>query len=127
MYLHLLVHTFNDRPEEVLAANNLPLYLATAPTIAEMLDVTQKLMEKHPNFKNGSIAIVEEEGTDNFGNNNNAAGTLEGLRRTDAAIGVAMDFIKKYPNTLMVQILFTNLSGMLQVINYNSPVLPILM
>jgi glycerophosphoryl diester phosphodiesterase len=33
------IHTFNDRPEEVLAANNLPLYLATAPTIAEMLDV----------------------------------------------------------------------------------------
>ncbi|WP_254446893.1 alkaline phosphatase [Dolichospermum sp. UHCC 0259] len=96
------IHTFNDRPEEVLAANNLPLYLATAPTIGEMLDVTQKLMEKHPNFKNGSIAIVEEEGTDNFGNNNNAAGTLEGLRRTDAAIGVAMEFIKKHPNTLMV-------------------------
>ncbi|MDK2410249.1 alkaline phosphatase [Aphanizomenon sp. PH219] len=106
------VHTFNDRPEEVLAGNNLPLYLATAPTIAEMLDVTQKLMEKHPNFKNGSIAIVEEEGTDNFGNNNNAAGTLEGLRRTDAAIGVAMEFIKKHPNTLMVTAADSDAGGM---------------
>ncbi|MDM3855390.1 MAG: alkaline phosphatase [Aphanizomenon gracile PMC649.10] len=106
------VHTFNDRPEEVLAANNLPLYLATAPTIAEMLNVTQKLMEKHPNFKNGSIAIVEEEGTDNFGNNNNAAGTLEGLRRTDAAIGVAMEFIKKHPNTLMVTAADSDAGGM---------------
>lgn len=96
------VHTFNDRPEEVLAANSLPLYRETAPTIAEMLDVTQKLMELHPNFNNGSITIVEEEGTDNFGNNNNAPGTLEGLRRTDAAIGVAMDFIERNPNTLMV-------------------------
>jgi glycerophosphoryl diester phosphodiesterase len=106
------IHTFNDRPEEVLAANNLPLYLATAPTIGEMLDVTQKLMEKHPNFKNGSIAIVEEEGTDNFGNNNNAAGTLEGLRRTDAAIGVAMEFIKKHPNTLMVTAADSDAGGM---------------
>ncbi|MBG0742422.1 MAG: alkaline phosphatase [Cylindrospermopsis raciborskii KL1] len=96
------VHTFNDRPEEVLAANNLPLYSPTAPTIGEMLDVTQKLMERLPNFSQGSITILEEEGTDNFGNNNNASGTLEGLRRTDAAIGVAMDFVKKHPNTLII-------------------------
>jgi glycerophosphoryl diester phosphodiesterase len=96
------IHTFNDRPEEVLAAGGLPLYVETAPTIAEMLELTQKLMEKHPNFNNGSIAIVEEEGTDNFGNNNNAAGTLEGLRRADAAIGVAMDFVDKYANTLIL-------------------------
>lgn len=96
------VHTFNDRPEEVLAERELPLYLETAPTIAEMLSVTQQLMESHPNFDNGSIAIVEEEGTDNFGNNNNAAGTLEALRRADAAIGVALDFIDRYENTLLV-------------------------
>ncbi|MDB9521800.1 alkaline phosphatase, partial [Dolichospermum circinale CS-1225] len=114
------VHTFNDRPEEVLAANNLPLYVDTAPTIAEMLSVTQKLMEKHPNFQNGSIAIVEEEGTDNFGNNNNAAGTLEGLRRTDAAIGVAMDFINKYPNTLMVTAADSDAGG-LQVVDPRNP------
>ncbi|MBD2690764.1 alkaline phosphatase [Anabaena catenula] len=110
------IHTFNDRPEEVLAAANLPLYLETAPTIAEMLDVTQKLMEKHPNFDNGSITIVEEEGTDNFGNNNNAAGTLEGLRRADAAIGVAMDFIDKYPNTLMLTAADSDAGG-LQVVD----------
>jgi glycerophosphoryl diester phosphodiesterase len=96
------IHTFNDRPEEVLAERGLPLYVETAPTIAEMLEVTQQLMEKHPNFDNGSIAIVEEEGTDNFGNNNNAAGTLEGMIRADAAIGKALDFINKYPNTLLL-------------------------
>jgi glycerophosphoryl diester phosphodiesterase len=96
------VHTFNDRPEEVLAERGLPLYLETAPTIAEMLDVTQQLMEAHPNFENGSIAIVEEEGTDNFGNNNNAAGVLEGTIRADAAIGVAQDFLSRYENTLII-------------------------
>lgn len=96
------IHTFNDRPEEVLQERGLPLYLETAPTIAEMLEVTQKLMEQHPNFDNGSIAIVEEEGTDNFGNNNNAAGTLEGMIRSDAAIGEALNFADKYANTLVI-------------------------
>ena len=94
------IHTFNDRPEEVLEERGLPLYLETAPTIAEMLEVTQQLMEQHPNFDNGSIAIVEEEGTDNFGNNNNASGTLEAMIRSDAAIGEALEYIDKYPKTL---------------------------
>ncbi|NJO77710.1 MAG: alkaline phosphatase [Cyanobacteria bacterium RM1_2_2] len=96
------VHTFNDRPEEVLAERELPLYVETAPTIAEMLEVTQQLAEKHPNFDNGSLTIVEEEGSDNFGNNNNAAGTIEGTLRADAAIGVALGFIDRNPNTLLL-------------------------
>lgn len=96
------IHTFNDRPEEVLAEEALPLYLETAPTLAEMLDVTQQLMEAHPNFENGSIAIVEEEGSDNFGNNNNAPGVLESVRRADAAIGVAQHFVERYENTLLI-------------------------
>jgi glycerophosphoryl diester phosphodiesterase len=99
------LHTFNDRPEEVLGLGTpeaLPLYVPTAPTIAEMLEVTQQLAEQHPNFQNGSFTVVEEEGTDNFGNNNNAAGTLEGLKRADAAIGVALDFNERHSNTLIL-------------------------
>lgn len=98
-------HTFNDRPEEALKLaqpDATPLYVPTAPTTAEMLEVTQKLAEKHPNFKNGSITVVEEEGSDNFGNINNAAGTLEAVRRADASIGVALDFINRNPNTLLI-------------------------
>jgi glycerophosphoryl diester phosphodiesterase len=99
------LHTFNDRPEEVLGLgtpNARPLYSPTAPTIAEMLEVTQKLAEKHPNFSQGSFTVVEEEGSDNFGNNNNAAGTIEGVRRADEAIGVALEFSQRYNNTLIV-------------------------
>lgn len=118
------IHTFNDRPEEVLAAQGLPLYVETAPTIAEMLDVTQKLMEKHPNFNNGSIAIVEEEGTDNFGNNNNAAGVLEAMRRADAAIGVAIDFVNKYPNTLLLTAADSDAGG-LEVVDPRTPGQPV--
>jgi glycerophosphoryl diester phosphodiesterase len=113
------IHTFNDRPEEVLAASNTPLYTPTAPTSAEMLEITQQLMERHPNFKNGSITIFEEEGTDNFGNNNNAVGTIEAMRRADAAIGVALDFIGRYPNTLMLTAADSDAGG-LQVIDRSS-------
>ncbi len=96
------IHTFNDQPEEALAASNTPLYVPTAPTVAEMLDVSQQLMEKHPNFGNGSFTVMEEEGTDNFGNNNNPAGVIEALLRADAAIGVAQNFIERNPNTLLL-------------------------
>ncbi|MDX2098696.1 MAG: alkaline phosphatase [Leptolyngbyaceae cyanobacterium bins.59] len=109
------IHTFNDFQEERLNTTSesglgrsastttpAPLYVPTAPTVAEMLDAAQKLMERNSKFRNGSLTVLEEEGTDNFGNTNNAAGMLEAARRTDAAYGVAMDFIKKYPNTLMV-------------------------
>ncbi|GFE71397.1 alkaline phosphatase [Chroococcus sp. FPU101] len=100
-----VLHTFNDRPEEALGLGTpeaTPLYSPTAPTIAEMLEVTQELAEQHPNFDNGSFTVLEEEGTDNFGNNNNAAGTLEGLRRADQAIGVALDFHQRHSNTLIL-------------------------
>ncbi|WP_373544697.1 alkaline phosphatase [Chamaesiphon sp.] len=118
------IHTFNDRPEEVLAAANLPLYKESAPTIGEMLELTQKLMEKHPNFKNGSITIVEEEGADNFGNNNNAAGTIEGTLRADKAIGVAVDFINRYPNTLLITAADSDAGG-LQVVDVASATTPV--
>jgi glycerophosphoryl diester phosphodiesterase len=93
-------HTFNDEPEEVLAAQGLPLYVETAPTIAEMLDASLKIVSQDPD---GFFVVTEEEGTDNFGNNNNAAGTIEGVRRADAAIGVAMDYVDTVdPNTLVI-------------------------
>jgi glycerophosphoryl diester phosphodiesterase len=98
-------HTFNDRPEEVLKLGQegaTPLYVPTAPTIAEMLQVTQKLAEQHPNFDQGSLMILEEEGSDNFGNNNNAAGTITATLRADDAIGVSLDFVDRYPNTLIL-------------------------
>lgn len=118
------IHTFNDRPEEVLAQNNLPLYSPTAPEIGEMLEIVQRLMEKHPNFINGSIAIVEEEGSDNFGNNNNAAGTIEGTLRADRAIGVALDFIDLHPNTLLLTAADSDAGG-LQVLDRSNPNQPV--
>lgn len=56
--------------------------------------------------------VVEEEGTDNFGNRNNASGTIECLRRADAAIGLAMDYIDAHPNTLLLTAADSNAGGM---------------
>ena len=97
------IHTFDDRTEETLGLNTAsprPLYVATAPTVAEMLEASLKVLKRDPD---GFFVVVEEEGTDNFANNNNAAGTVEALRRADAAIGVAQKFVDTQdPNTLVI-------------------------
>ncbi|MBK1986445.1 alkaline phosphatase [Sphaerospermopsis aphanizomenoides BCCUSP55] len=91
--------TYNDDTEENLKKQNLPLYVSTAPTVAEQLDVTLKILsQKRKNF----LIVLEEEGTDNFGNYNNAIGCLTALKRADDAVGVAMKFIEKNPKTLLV-------------------------
>ena len=48
------------------------------------------------------LMVVEEEGSDNFANDNNAAGALEALRRADEAIGVVLEHIEDNPQTLLV-------------------------
>lgn len=104
--------TFNDTirdPEgdlrgydENLANTNTPPFIPSAPTVGEMLEASQTIMERHPNFENGSYTVLEEEGVDNFGNINSASGKLESLIRTDEAIGVALDFYERHPDTLII-------------------------
>jgi len=92
-------HTFNDMPEEALAERGLPLYVPTAPTLAEMTEKALQLLErKNRDF----LIVIEEEGSDNFANKNNAAGTIEAMRRADQAIGVARRYLVKHPNTLLI-------------------------
>ena len=93
------VHTFNDKKESELAKLGLPMYAPHAPTLAEMTDYALKFFKaKGRPF----ILVVEEEGTDNFGNNNNALGTLTALQRADDAMGVARRFVEANPKTLLV-------------------------
>jgi alkaline phosphatase len=93
-------HTFNDRAEQELRTlGQAPLYRANAPTVAEMLQVTLRLLEdKGRRF----LIVVEEEGSDNFANHNNAIGTLTALARADTAVGVALDYTADHPNTLVI-------------------------
>lgn len=90
-------HTFNDGSDEDIASRGVPLYDPAAPTIAEMTRAALRMLS-------GSqfLLVVEEEGADNFGNHNNAAGSLEALLRADEGLGVAMSFVEQHPETLLV-------------------------
>jgi 2',3'-cyclic-nucleotide 2'-phosphodiesterase (5'-nucleotidase family)/alkaline phosphatase len=96
--------TYNDQSEEENAAEGLGNYgqpgNENPPTVAQMLEVALAIASQNPN---GFMVVMEEEGTDNFSNNNNAAGAIEAAKRADDAIGVAMKFIKEQdPNTLLI-------------------------
>ncbi|NNG27398.1 MAG: alkaline phosphatase [Ignavibacteriaceae bacterium] len=92
-------HTFNDKSEEQLKSLGLPNYKTTAPTLAEMTDAAINFLSK----KGGNFfLVIEEEGTDNFGNSNNANGIFEALKRADDAIGISYNFLLQNPNTLLI-------------------------
>lgn len=92
-------HTFNDKPEEELIKLGLKNFNEEAPTLAEMTETALRILSKDDSQ---FILIIEEEGTDNFGNQNNANGMLEALKRADDAIGVARSFLEYNPNTLLI-------------------------
>lgn len=102
-------HTFNDRTEEDLREAGLPLYHAGAPTYAEMLDWTLRVLAQHAQ---GFFVVAEEEGSDNFANKNNAPGVLEAHRRADEGIGVAQRFLQANPRTLVLVASDSNAGGM---------------
>jgi glycerophosphoryl diester phosphodiesterase len=104
--------TYNDLSEDELRRDgfvdengNLILYgqpplNPNPPTVAEMLRVALPILDRDPD---GFFLVLEEEGTDNFGNDNNAAGVIEAALRADEAIGVALDFVDNVdPNTLVI-------------------------
>lgn len=96
--------TYNDTTEEANAAEGLDNYgqpgNENPPTVGEMLEVALPILDRDPD---GFFVVLEEEGTDNFPNNNNASGAIEAVLRADEAIGVAQDFIDNTdPNTLLI-------------------------
>jgi alkaline phosphatase len=104
-----LSHTFNDKSEEDLIKLGIKNYQPEAPTLAEMTEAAIKFLSaKRGNF----FLVVEEEGTDNFGNANNSNGYFEALKRADDAIGVALNFYSKNPNTLIITAADSEAGGM---------------
>lgn len=108
--------TFNDKTEEVLDSLGLVNWSETAPSVAEMTDFALKFLSKKGQF----FLVVEEEGTDNFGNKNNANGKLSALNRADDAIGIVIDFMNKNPNTTLVTAADSEAGG-LEVSGYEIP------
>ena len=93
------VNTYHDRPQEELEAAELPHYDPAAPTVAEMTEAALAVLAR---ADRRFFLVVEEEGTDNFANKNNAAGTLEAFRRANEAIGVARRFLASREDTLLL-------------------------
>ena len=90
---------FVDENGELIFYGQPPLN-PNPPTVAEMLEVALPILDEDPD---GFFLVMEEEATDNFGNDNNAAGTIEAALRADEAIGVALDFVDNTdPNTLII-------------------------
>jgi len=101
--------TFNAMPEEELRAQGKPMFEPQAPTLAEMTAAAIGVLgrDDRPFF-----LMVEEEGTDNFANKNNASGTLLAAKRADDAIGVALDHLDAHPNTLVLLAADSDAGGM---------------
>ncbi len=111
-------HTFNDQPEEDLVRHNLPMYWPEAPSLKQMTDKALRILTaKGKRF----LLVVEEEGTDNFGNKNNARGLIEAGRRADEAIGLCRAYVHKHPRTLLVTAADSDGGGMRVV---GMPILP---
>jgi len=92
-------HTFSDQTEEKNRFDKKQAYVEGAPTVAEMARAALAILSRS---KDDFFLVVEEEGSDNLANANNAAGTLEALRRADEAIGVLHNFVRYNPDTLML-------------------------
>jgi alkaline phosphatase len=92
------VHTFNDKTEEDLIASNLNTYVETAPRTDQMVKFALDFLSSKGQF----ILVMEEEGTDNLGNKNNAIGKLEALLNADNAIGESLKFYESHPNTMII-------------------------
>lgn len=116
--------TFNDVPEEVLLASgfvdpsipvtdkrsNLILWGDkpgtpgyNPPTFAEMNALGQTILDRASRAAGKPFFLVAEpESVDNFGNNNNAIGVLNALKRTDDMIAVTRAYIQQQPRTLLL-------------------------
>jgi alkaline phosphatase len=92
-------HTFNARSEAALEEAGLPPYAEIAPSIGEMTQAALAVLSRSDrNF----LLVIEEEGTDNFSNANNAYGTMEAGRRADEAIAVVLEHLAGDPTALLV-------------------------
>lgn len=89
-------NTYNDQAEEEVQQKGISLYREDAPTLAEMTAAALRILGSDP--EKDFFAVIEEEGSDNFSNHNNAGGMLESVIRADAAIGVALQFMENNPD-----------------------------
>ncbi len=83
------------------------------PTFAEMTEAALLILNRQSKIDDKEFMLVgEPESTDNFSNENNGIGTFVALKRADDAIGVARDFLRRHPDTLLLNAADGDGSGM---------------
>lgn len=83
------------------------------PTADEMTEVALTILERHSQEADKPFLLVTEvESTDNFGNSDNAIGTLRGLEYADGVIGTARAFQERVPETFIVTAADSDAGGM---------------
>ncbi len=69
------------------------------PSLADMTRKTLELLAQNPK---GIFAMIEGGRIDHAAHRNDAAATIRDTLAFDDAVGVALDFQRKYPNTLLI-------------------------
>lgn len=92
-------NTFNEDTEEGLAAKGLTLFRPEAPRYDEMVAAALTMLSE---ARRGFYLMAEEEATDNFGGDNNAAGVLEAGAGADRAIAAVAAVMKKRRDITLV-------------------------
>ena len=69
------------------------------PTLAAMTRRALDVLARDPD---GFFLLVEEEGTDGFGHAGLIEGAIAAAQGLDAAVGVALDFARRHPDTLLL-------------------------
>jgi len=88
-------NTFAEGGEEDLKAQGLPIYQPQAPRYDEMVAAAIEILKRD---RDGFFLVAEEESTDNFGGDNNAAAVLEAGAGADRAIKIAMAAAQANPH-----------------------------
>lgn len=78
-------------------------YKENAPSLAQMVEVALEILSGgEGGVRRGFLLVVEEEGTDDFSNMNHERMAIAAAKRADDAIGVALEFAKDNPDTLLI-------------------------
>ncbi len=73
------------------------------PRAEELHDVALELLRRHSEAVGKPFLLVTEvESTDNFANNNNALGTLVGIRSADRVIDASLRHVRRDPRTFVL-------------------------
>lgn len=91
--------TFNEGTEQQLARKRLPAFQPQAPRFDEMIRVAIDLLA---NDADGFLLVGNEEASDNFGGENNAAAVLDAGAGADRAVAHALEYMRKNGQTTVV-------------------------